>query len=252
MSENKEMSASVSRNGSEAAQKDLYATFIPSVHRIGRSTMVIAFVLAFLPVMYFLAVKGYRLPVANYIGVAVAISTACFGMWLTEPLAYWPVLGSAGTYIGYLSGNVSGLRFPVAMNLQSSMDADINTPKGQIVTIVGIVASVVVNLILLLIFVLGGEWLVSVLPQVIIASFSFVLVGIFGSLLFMRWDGKDGIVKGFMASLPYLVLTVVARLIMNQIPALKYLALAICVVLCIILSYIIYRMDCAKDEKAGK
>lgn len=252
MSEKKEMTTDVYKENQEEAQKNLYKTFIPSVHRIGRSTMAIALVLAFLPVLYFFFVKGYRESLSSYLSVAIAIASPCLGMWLTEPLAYWPVLGSAGTYMGYLAGSVSGMRFPVAMNLQSSMDADINSAKGQIVTIVGIVASVFANLALLAIFVLGGDLVVSILPKVVLASFSFVLVGIFGSLLFMHWNGKQGLVKGFMDSLPYLVLAVVSRLIMNQIPALQNWTLALSVVFCVILSYFFYRQDCKKDAEAAE
>ncbi len=125
-------------------------------------------------------------------------------MWLTEPLAYWPVLGSAGTYIGYLSGNVGAMRFPVALNLQSVLKADINTMRGQIVTIVGIVSSVVVNLGLLLIFVLGGEWVLGILPQVVIASFAFVMTGLFGSMTAMRFTGEGGLVKNIKTNAPLL------------------------------------------------
>ncbi|MCC8164247.1 MAG: hypothetical protein LIO86_14065 [Lachnospiraceae bacterium] len=125
----------------EAEAQDAYtAEFVPNVHRIGRITMVVALFFSFLPTAYFLIVKGYTTPVTDYINVIVALCVFCFGVWVTEPLAYWQVLGSAGTYMGYLSGNVSGMRFPVALNLQSAMKADINTPRGQIVTIVGIQA----------------------------------------------------------------------------------------------------------------
>lgn len=140
MSNNNANTAAVNTESAET-RKVYSEEFIPQVHRIGRSTMAAAFVLAFLPVLYFVFVKGYAAPLSSYVSVIVAVASIGIGMWLTEPLAYWPVLGSAGTYIGYLLGNVGAMRFPVALNLQSVLKADINTMRGQIVTIVGIVSA---------------------------------------------------------------------------------------------------------------
>lgn len=244
------MTNTSSKNTNTGSQEDMYETFIPAVHRIGRGTMVVGLILTFLPVLYFVFVKGYQAPLSAYASVTIAIASGCFGMWISEPLSYWPVLGSAGTYMGYLSGNVSGMRFPVAMSLQSTLDADINTPKGQIVTIIGVAVSVFANIVLLLIFVLAGQAIVAVLPEAVIDSFSFVTVGVFACLLMMRLDGKDGFVRGVINSAPYLVLTIVARLILDRIPALTYWKLLICVLLGIALSYVLYKKDCKKDEEA--
>lgn len=231
------------------AEKDFNESFTPAVHRIGRITMAIAFVLAFLPVIFFVLVQGHTAPLSAYVSVTIAISSIGIGMWISEPLAYWPVLGSAGTYIGYLSGNVGAMRFPVALNLQSAMKADINTPRGQIVTIVGIVASVFANLVLLLIFVLGGSWLISLLPDVVMASFAFVMNGLMGCMLTMRWNSEGGFVKGVLSSLPYILVAVGVKLLEKVFPPLMFVGMAVAVVLNIFVAYIIYKRDCKKDEQ---
>ena len=236
----------------EAAQKIYKDIFIPKVHRIGRLTMAAAFVLAFLPVIYFVFVKGYMASASSYMSVIVAISSIGIGMWLTEPLAYWPVLGSAGTYMGYLSGNVGAMRFPVALNLQSVMNANINTMRGQIVTIVGIASSIVVNLVLLLIFVLGGEWLIGILPEVVMASFAFVMVGLLGSMIFMRFNGEGGMAKNVKGMAPYLLLAVIFKFVIGKIPALSTWGMAVTVGLCIALGYVLYKRDCKKDAETVK
>lgn len=237
-------------DNNENAIKDYKNNFMPQVHRIGRGTMAVAFVISFLPVLYFVLVRGFTAPLSAYANVMVAIASIGIGMWLTEPLAYWPVLGSAGTYIGYLSGNVGAMRFPVALSLQSTMDADINSPRGQVVTIVGIVASVFMNLIILIIIVLSGGWLITVLPAVVIASFSFVMIGLFATMLIMRWNGKTGLIKGFLGSLPFLITAVVIKLFIDYIA--KFLSswgVAISVAACVIVAYFIYRRDCRLDAE---
>lgn len=249
----KTMGSNTAAEEKQDAIRDEYrGCFIPSVHKIGRSTMAVAFVLSFLPTIYFFFVKGYQEPISAYINVAISISSIGIGMWLTEPLAYWPVLGSAGTYISYLSGNVSGMRFPVALSLQSTMKADINTPRGQIITIVGIVSSVFVNLGILLVVVLAGNWLVSVLPDVVIAAFSFVMVGLLGSMILMRFNGPDGIKKGFFRALPYLICAIVIKLVTDLNTYLSTWGMAISVGCCILLAYVLYKRDCRKDEEEEK
>lgn len=221
--------------------------FMPAVHRIGRSTMILAFILSFLPVGYFIIVKGFGMPLSQYLSVGAAICSLGLGMWISEPIAYWPVLGSAGTYISYLSGNVGAMRFPVALSIQSNMKADINTPRGQVITIVGIVASVVSNLVLLLVIVFGGEWFVSVLPEVVMGAFGFVMVTLFGAMWMMRFDGKDGVAKGFLENLPYIILAVVLYKVI-MLTSLGDWGMLICVLLCIALAYVIYRRDLKRAE----
>lgn len=233
----------------DAAQQDYVASFTPTVHKIGRITMACAFVLAFLPVIYLLF-KGYGMPLSSYINVIIAVSSIGIGMWLTEPLAYWPVLGSAGTYMGYLSGNVGAMRFPVALSVQSAMDANINTPRGQVATIVGIAASIVSNLVILLIVVLSGTWIINALPAAVIEAFAYVMPTLMGSMLMMRFNGKDGIAKGILAGLPYLAVAVVCKLIItNYLKVIANYGMAVTVALCILAGYVLYRRDCAKDAK---
>lgn len=243
----------VAYGNNEAANQDYAEHFMPSVHKIGRITMAIAFILAFLPIGYFLLVKGYTLPTSSYINTVVAISSIGIGMWLTEPMAYWPVLGSAGTYIAYLSGNVGGMRFPVAMNIQASLHADINTPRGQVATIVGIVASVFSNLMILFVIVLAGSWLITVLPDSVIAAFAYVMPGLFGSMLAMRFgSNKGGIVKGFTDALPYLATAMICKYVLSTFfPHLFAWGTAISVAVTVLVAYIMYRVRISKAAKAA-
>lgn len=232
-----------------SAEEEYTRDFMPKVHKIGRITMIIAFLLSFLPVGYFIVVRGYGLSFSQYATVAISICGLGIGMWIAEPVAYWPVLGSAGTYISYLSGNVGAMRVPVAVSVQSNMDADINTPRGQVITIVGIVSSVVANLILLMIIVLGGEWLINVLPENVMGAFSFVIITLLGALWMMRFDGKNGVVKGFLEYLPYIIVVVVLYYAVNAIGGqLTEFGMLIAVIACIAFAYAIYKRDLKKLE----
>ena len=233
----------VSEDTTLNVEQDYQKSFMPKVHVIGRITMAIAFLLSFLPVIYFVLFQGEGLPFSNYVNVMIAIGSIGIGLWLTEPLAYWPVLGSAGTYIAYLSGNVGGMRFPVALSVQSASKSDINTPKGQVLTIVGIVASVFCNLVILLVVVLSGSWLIERLPASVLAAFAYVMPCLYGCMLLMIFSsGKGGVVKSCVRNLPYLATAITCKLIItNFLPQLMTYGTAISVGLTVLVAYILFK-----------
>lgn len=236
----------------ESAELDYKNNFMPKVHKIGRLTMALAMFLSFLPVLYFVFVKGYNVESSIWISGISGIVSVGLGMWLSEPEAYWPVLGSAGTYIAYLSGNVGGMRFPVATMVQKDMKADITTPRGQVVTIVGIAASVVVNLIILLIIVLLGEKILAILPETVLAAFGFVVISMFGAMLIMNLNMRGG-AKALPNVLPYMVIGVIMWIICNKVfPNMFGWGMAFAVGCSILFAYFRYKKDLAAAEAEDK
>lgn len=239
------------KNAEEAYVKE----FLPAVHRIGRITMVIAMVFSLLPAFYFYFVKGYQLPMSTYISATVMMVAMMGGGWISEPTAYWPILGSAGSYMAYLSGNVSGMRFPVASTVQKNCKANINTPRGQVVTIVGISASVVVALAILLVITIAGEWVFAILPAVIIAAFDFVVPSIVSGMVAMNLDGEGGVIKTTKTALPYVAVSLIVYLLSTYVfPKIAELGLGmlLAIGLSIALGYVFYRRDLKKLEEGEK
>ena len=99
----------------DAVHEEFHKEFTPSVHKIGAGTMAVALLLSVLPTIYFVFIKGIDIPWANFVAVVVAIASFAISMWLSEPVAFWPVIGSAATYFAFLSGNASSMRLPVAL-----------------------------------------------------------------------------------------------------------------------------------------
>lgn len=232
-----------------AAEEDYSKNFMPRVHRIGRTTMLVSFILVFLPVIYFALIKGYTMPLALYVSAGLSICATSIGMWLSEPEACWPVLGSAGTYIAYLAGDVSSTRVPVAIACQKSANTDINTPRGQVITIIGLAASVITKIVILVLQVAVGTWIISKLPAAVTASFSFVVTGCVGATLIMNVNGKKGVLKGTAEALPYLVISVAMWYVFNVLTDWWAFSMIACVGSSVILGYAFYRRDLKKLEE---
>lgn len=224
------------------AQEKFDNELTPMIHRWGRTTMVIALSLSFLPIVYMYFVKGWQADVASYISVFIAIGSFGIGMWLTEPMSYFPVLGSAGTYMGYFAGNVGNMRAPVAISVQSALDTDVTTAKGNIATIVGIAMSVYFNLAILLFIVLMGQQLLAVFPPTIVSAFQYILPAMYGSLIVMRFrkNTKQAIKFGIPAAILYFII--------KSVPAFSTFALALVMGGSILSGFGIYKFEEKKAE----
>ena len=132
-------------------EEDYAKNFVPQVHRVGRISMLFEICLCLAPVFYIVFIRGQAMPLSSYIGVFLSLAPMLLFMWLSEPMTYFPTLGASGTYMSYFAGNVSTVRFPVAVTVQQELKADINTPRGQMATIVGIAA-----------LTLTGNWFLSI------------------------------------------------------------------------------------------
>lgn len=141
------------------------------------------------------------------------------------------MMGSAVTYIGYLAGSGATLRMPVAQSCVSAADAQLFSAKGQIVAIVGVVTSVVVNILILILIVLFGDVILAVIPPAVEGAFSFITMAIFGYLLVsnLKSNGRGDLIKGIKDIGWPLASAVVAYLIfkvlLKNIPIINSLAM---------------------------
>ena len=161
----------------DAVHEEFHKEFTPSVHKIGAGTMAVALLLSVLPTIYFVFIKGIDIPWANFMAVVVAIASFAISMWLSEPVAFWPVIGSAATYFAFLSGNASSMRLPVALAARAFVDEpdDPSNPKFHVATIIALFASVVVNLAILLVIIILGDIILGMMPASVLAAFGFII-----------------------------------------------------------------------------
>lgn len=195
---------------SEACQQEFVGAYSDRVHVIGRVTLCIAAVLSFLPILYLNFVKGYTAPLSDYILVFTTICVVRVGMWISEPFTWYPILGAASLYISYFSGNTKNLRVPVAQNLQSKYGVEVMTPKGQVITTIGVGVSVFVNVALLVVIILMGNAIIPYLPPVVLNAFNYVVPALIGALMSNHLR-KRGFVKTLLWVIPGLCILFLVR-----------------------------------------
>lgn len=146
------------------------STFIPAAHRIGQLTLGLALIMGLIPALYLsFGLGGW--PGIGVIWTAFLIIASFVGViWIVEPVAYFPMLGVAGNYMGFLSGNIGNMRLPVAIACQTSIDAEGGSNRAEVAAVLGIGVSVVINLMFVLALVLAGQAIISIIPDPMIEA----------------------------------------------------------------------------------
>lgn len=98
------------------------------------------------------------------------------------PISYYPILGNAGTYMAFLSGNIANMKVPCAIVAQEVTGVKAGTEGGEIVATLGQIGATLVNLVICTIAAISGSLLLSVLPPIVLTALDYVLPAIFGGL----------------------------------------------------------------------
>lgn len=157
--------------------------YLPKMHRIGKIIGVLAVLASFMPALTLGVVYGLW-PDMAALGTAAVSAIASFGvLWFVEPLSYYPVVGPVGTYMAFVSGNISNMRIPCASMAQISAEVEPGSDKGSIIATIGMGVSIVINTLVLSVGVIAGSSILSMLPASVVGALNYLLPALFGALL---------------------------------------------------------------------
>ncbi len=129
-------------------------SYIDSVHRDGRIwniTMMII-LLAF-PVAVALIFES----APDWLGLGkglVATAPMYWAVGIVEVITFIPMLGAGGSYLSFVTGNISNLKLPCAINALENAKADVKSEEGEIISTIAIATSSIVTTIIIAIGVL--------------------------------------------------------------------------------------------------
>ena len=158
-------------------------SYIDSVHRAGRIWNLSVMVLLML---FPAAVSALFDAAIDWRGFALGMIATAPMYWavgLIETFTYVPMLGAGGSYLAFVTGNITNLKAPAALNALELAGADVKTEEGEIVSTVAIaVSSIVTTLIIVL-----GVVLITPLTPILNApalapAFDQILPALFGAL----------------------------------------------------------------------
>ena len=158
-------------------------SYIDSVHRdgtvwnLGMMLLLIAFPIA----------------VAVIFGVSPDWSALVMGLISTAPM-YWavgvietitfvPMLGAGGSYLSFVTGNISNLKLPCAINALEQNEVSASSEEGEIISTIAIATSSIVTTLIIIIGVVCIVPLTPILEAPVLApAFAQMLPALFGGL----------------------------------------------------------------------
>ena len=102
---------------------------------------------------------------------------------LVEFLIYTPILGAGGCYISFVTGNVTNMKIPVAMNAKEIAGTEVGTPEHEIISTISTATSAIVTTLVIVVGVILLAPLQPILQsEVLLPAFNNVVPALFGAL----------------------------------------------------------------------
>lgn len=159
------------------------ASYMDSIHRDGRIWNIAMMLILFAFPLAVWVIFGQS---PDWAGVAMGLLYTAPMYWavgVVEVITFIPMLGAGGSYLSFVTGNISNLKLPCAISALENADLDIKSEEGEIVSTIAIAVSSIVTT---LIIVLGVILIVPLQPilssEVLKPAFDQMLPALFGAL----------------------------------------------------------------------
>ena len=158
-------------------------SYIDSGHRDGRIWNLSVMALLFL----------FPLVVALCFGVTPDWGALGLGLIATAPM-YWvvgvietvtyvPMLGAGGSYLSFVTGNISNLKLPCALNALEQNEVSASSEEGEVISTIAIATSSIVTTVIIIIGVVLIVPLTPILSNPALQpAFDQILPALFGGL----------------------------------------------------------------------
>ena len=163
--------------------KNTERSYMDSVHSYGRTWgLIVACVLLCFPAV--LSVIFGTLPNFKILlkGI-IATAPMYWAVGIVEIFTYVPMLGAGGTYLSFVTGNISNLKLPCAIDAMERANVKASSEEGEVISTIAIAVSSIVTT---LIIILGVICIVPLTPilesPVLVPAFDMILPALFGGL----------------------------------------------------------------------
>ena len=158
-------------------------SYIDSVHRDGRIWNLSVMVLL---LMFPVAVCLIWNVVPEWNSLLVGLLATAPMYWAVgaiETVTFVPMLGAGGSYLSFVTGNISNLKLPCALNALEQNGVSANSEEGEVVSTIAIAVSSIVTTIII---ILGVVLIVPLTPilqaPALQPAFDQILPALFGGL----------------------------------------------------------------------
>ncbi len=158
-------------------------TYMDSVHRDGRiwnlSVMTLMILFPITVALIFGAMPDWE---ALIMGL-IATAPMYWAVGVIETITFVPMLGAGGSYLSFVTGNISNLKLPCALNALEQNEVSATSEEGEVISTIAIAVSSIVTTIIIVIGVICIVPLTPILAAPVLEpAFAQMLPALFGGL----------------------------------------------------------------------
>jgi hypothetical protein len=191
-------------------KKGKVMSYEDQVHRLGRITGVAALLLMFAVPTAVCVYFNIWPPLEGFLKGLGMVCMVYLPVGLAEALTYTPLLGSGGSYLVFVTGNLTNLKMPCATMAMDAAGTKPGTEEGDVVSTIAIATSSIVTTLIILIGLIAIVPLRPVLESPALKpAFDNILPALFGGL------GAYWVSKQWKLALAPLAVVVVVSLFLH-------------------------------------
>ena len=158
-------------------------SYIDSVHRDGRiwniGVMILLMMFPICVALIFGAAPDWG---ALVVGL-IATAPMYWAVGVVETITFVPMLGAGGSYLSFVTGNISTLKLPCAINALEQNGVSASSEEGEIISTIAIATSSIVTTIIIILGVICIVPLTPILEAPVLEpAFAQMLPALFGGL----------------------------------------------------------------------
>ncbi len=158
-------------------------SYIDSVHRDGTIWNISVMVLLLMfPIS--MAIIFSAAPDWGALGVGLlATAPMYWAVGIIETITFVPMLGAGGSYLSFVTGNISNLKLPCAINALEQNAVSASSEEGEVISTIAIATSSIVTTLIIIVGVICIVPLTPILEAPVLEpAFAQMLPALFGGL----------------------------------------------------------------------
>lgn len=166
------------------SEKDkFFKEFNDDLHKLGRITLILGVVMLVALPFIIGFINGVMPDLSGFLKGFANVALIYVPVAIVEFLVYAPMLGVGGSYLSFITGNVTNMKIPCVMNSKDIAGTESGTPEHEIVSTISVATSAITTT---LVIVAGVILLVPLQPilqtEELLPAFNNVVPALFGAL----------------------------------------------------------------------
>lgn len=164
-------------------QQKFLENYNNSLHRIGKITLIISMI-ALIAIPFIIGVINGVMPDGKgFLTGFAKVGIIYIPVAIVEFLVYAPMLGVGGSYLSFITGNVTNMKIPCAMNARDIAGTEVGTAENEIVSTISVATSAIVTTLVIVVGVIALVPLQPILQdEALLPAFNNVVPALFGAL----------------------------------------------------------------------